>query len=59
MSDVLDESRRYFEARLSDCRHAPHLHTEQIKVYEQYLSIIQSSRDPADYTQKLGPLARC
>lgn len=57
MVDVLDESRRYFEARLGDCRHAPHLHTEQIRVYEQYLSIVRSSRDAADYTQKLGPLA--
>ncbi|MFZ5628191.1 MAG: hypothetical protein ACOY5B_03615 [Spirochaetota bacterium] len=57
MADVLDESRKYFEARLSDCRHAPHLHVEQIKVYEQYLAIVKASRDAADYTQKLGPLA--
>jgi hypothetical protein len=57
MADVIDEFRRYFEARLADCRHAPHLHTEQIKVYEQYLSIVRASRDAADYTQKLGPLA--
>ncbi|AFM11956.1 hypothetical protein [Turneriella parva] len=57
MSDVLGESRRYFEARLADCRHAPHLHTEQIKTYEQYLSIIGQSSDAGDYAQKLGPLA--
>jgi hypothetical protein len=57
MADVLEESRRYFEARLADCRHAPHLHKEQIRVYEQYISIIGQSRDAADYTQKLGPLA--
>lgn len=57
MADALDESRRYFEARLTDCRHAPHLHSEQIRIYEQYLGIIAQSRDAADYAQKLGPLA--
>ena len=57
MADVLNESRRYFQARLDDSRHAPQLHTEQIKVYEQYLAIIGASRDAADYAQKLGPLA--
>ncbi len=57
MADVLLESRQYFAARLADCRHAPHLHTEQIKVYEQYLSIIAQSRDAGDYAQKLGSLA--
>lgn len=57
MPDVLVESRQYFEVRLADCRHAPHLHTEQIKVYEQYLAIVAQSRDAGDYAQKLGPLA--
>lgn len=57
MADVLDESRRYFHARLADCQHAPHLHGEQIRIYEQYLQIVNASRDATDYTQKLGPLA--
>lgn len=57
MSDVLDESRRYFAARLADAESAAHLHTEQIKVYNEYLKIIAESRTPEEYGQKLGPLA--
>lgn len=57
MPGVLEESRRYFEARLADCRPAAYLHTEQIKIYEQYLAVVKASRDAAEYTQKLGPLA--
>lgn len=57
MPDVLQESKLYFGARLADCQHAPHLHIEQIKVYNEYLRILNSSSSPADYKQKLGPLA--
>lgn len=57
MIDVLAESRKYFEARLKECQKTPHLHTEQVKTYNQYLSIVASSTSPEDYRQKLGPLA--
>lgn len=57
MPDVLQESKLYFGARLADCEHAPHLHSEQIKVYKEYLAILNASSSPADYKQRLGPLA--
>jgi len=57
MSDVIDESRRYFSARLADCKKSPHLHTEQIKVYNEYLRVIDASRSAEEYRQNLGPLA--
>ena len=57
MSDTLDESRRYFAARLADAESAAHLHNEQLKVYKEYLRIVTESRTPEEYGQKLGPLA--
>ncbi len=57
MPDVLHESKLYFNSRLADCMPSPHLHSEQIKVYNQYIAVLNNSTSPEDYRQKLGPLA--
>ncbi len=54
MADLLNESKRYLEARLKECETKPELNRFQIAEYKKYLEMLSSSKDANDYSDKIA-----
>ncbi len=54
MTDLVNEQKRYLEARLAECESAPELNGSQIAEYRHYLDMLASSKDAAEYADKIA-----
>ena len=54
MADLMDEQKRYLNARLKECEKSPQLNAFQIAEYKKYLDMLASSKDADEYADKIA-----
>ncbi|MBN2159375.1 MAG: hypothetical protein JW807_08255 [Spirochaetes bacterium] len=54
MADLMKEQKQYLEARLRECETAPELNKNQIAEYHNYLELLASSKDAAEYADRVA-----
>lgn len=54
MSDLMNEQKRYLEARLKSCMTKPELNKNQIPEYRKYLDMLASSKDANEYADNIA-----